>query len=330
MKFLRYIAAIKEFDDVAIELMWRSLGKDHVSLTESHWRLPQSLSSELVIDWPETYNWRPTERWMSHVKAGLGNIVKIRHAVIDQGLYSEGCVVTQFSYRGNVFPVVIDFSDYMDHICERAMKKASVYFKMQYRRGGYGDEKIIPGGYPVGSPYSYRFLPRLRDNSDKKAKLYNVYGRFGLRYSAVIRQKAIDLLSEAQDLGYQGGTQFVRNSRFLRDMARTKIGIDLPGTGDFCFRLIDYLSIGICVIGPEPRTELPVPMVSGEHIVYCKDDLSDLVSLCRRYLADDDERARIARNARDYFDRFLHRDQLARYYLCRFLIGVESFGQAGD
>ncbi len=105
-------------------------------------------------------------------------------------------------------------------------------------------------------------------------------------------------------------------------MARTKIGIDLPGNGDFCFRLIDYLSIGVCVIGPKPRTEFPVPLVDGEHIVYCKPDLSDLVPLCRRYLADDRERTRIARNARDYFDRYLHRDQLARYYLHRFFEAV--------
>jgi hypothetical protein len=254
-----------------------------------------------------------------HLLAGFRNLVRVDRTDLSDQPLSEGCVTTLFSYRGRTHRVAIDFSDYMDRICQPTLSGATLYFKMQYRRGGYGDDKIIPGGYPVSSPYAYRFLPKLRANCDVKPKRYNVYGRFGLRYSAELRQKAMASLSEANDLGYEGGTRFVRNSRYLRDMARSKIGIDLPGNGDFCFRLIDYLSIGVCVIGPRPRTELPVPLIDGEHIVYCRDDLSDLVSQCRRYLKDGDARTRIARNARDHFDRFLHRDQLARYYLNRFL-----------
>jgi len=315
----RYVNAVRNFDDVAVELLWRLGREQHNSTQPASWTLPEGLSSELLISWPATYDWEPTERWLCHLLAGFRNLVRVDRADISGHPLSEGCIVTQFSYRGRSHRVAIDFSDYMDRICQQTLKGTTVYFKMQYRRGGYGDDKIIPGGYPVSSPYGYRFLPKLRQNCDVKPKRYNVYGRFGLRYSAELRQKAMAALSEAKDLGYEGGTRFVRNSRYLRDMARSKIGIDLPGNGDFCFRLIDYLSIGVCVIGPRPRTELPVPLVDGEHIVYCRDDVSDLVSLCRRFLNDDQERARIARNARDHFDRFLHRDQMARYYLNRFL-----------
>jgi hypothetical protein len=53
--------------------------------------------------------------------------------------------------------------------------------------------------------------------------------------------------------------------------------------------------------------------------VYCADDLSDLVPLCREMIEDDRTRERIGRNARDYFDRFLHREQLGGYYLSEFL-----------
>ncbi|MBX6316107.1 MAG: glycosyltransferase family 1 protein, partial [Isosphaeraceae bacterium] len=287
------------------------------STHEPSWDLPSELASDLVIYWPTAYHWSPTVEWLNHIFISISKLVGVERAVIDQGPY-EGTVIAQFFYQGHSYRVAIDFSDYMDHICQEALEGATCYFKMQYRRDGYGDDRIVPGGYPVSSPYFYQFLSKLRQDCDQKAKLYDVYGRFGLRFSAEIRRKAIALLSAAPDLNFVGGTEFVRNSRFLRDMARTKIGIDLPGNGDFCFRLIDYLAIGVCVIRPRPRTELPIPLIPNEHIIYCHEDLSDLVPLCRRYLADDAERERIARNARNYFDRYLHREQLARYYLHQF------------
>jgi spore maturation protein CgeB len=51
------------------------------------------------------------------------------------------------------------------------------------------------------------------------------------------------------------------------------------------------------------------------HYVAVKDDLSDLVDVCRYYLSREAERAEIARSGRDFFDRYLHCDQLAAYYL---------------
>ena len=123
------------------------------------------------------------------------------------------------------------------------------------------------------------------------------------------------MLSEQSAFGFTGSTQRVRHGQSLREVAQAKICIDLPGNGDFCFRLIDYLAIGACIIGPAHRTVMHVPLVDREHLVHCEPDLSDLVSLCKRYLQDDDERRRMTSNARSYFDRYLHRDQLSAYYL---------------
>jgi hypothetical protein len=318
MDLFRYLNAIRSLDDVLVELRWR-MGKEHVLTGNYSWPLPEHLRSELAIIWPTTYNWGQADKWMRHFLVGFTNAIPVMRRTIPQEPYLEGTVVLDVSYREEMYRVAIDFSDDMDHICPRALAEATVYYKMQYRREGYGEDTIVPGGYPLCSPDSYRFLSKLRHDSDVKEKLYTIYGRFGLRYSTVLRQKAVTLLSEDRDLRYKGGHDFVRYSRYLREVARSKIGIDLPGNGDFCFRLIDYLSIGICVIGPKPRTEFPVPLRDGEQIVYCKDDLTDLVPLCHRYLADDQECNRIARNARDYFDRYLHRDQLTRYYLNQFV-----------
>jgi len=143
----------------------------------------------------------------------------------------------------------------------------------------------------------------------------DVYGRFRLDYATQLRRDAIRHLTDSADLRYVGGGGVVRYSRFLREVADAKICINLPGNGDLCFRLIDYLAVGACVIGPRLRTQLHVPLVDREHIVYTADDLSDLVPLCRRYLQDDAERERMRLATQALFDQFLCRHQLAAYYL---------------
>ena len=318
----RYIRALKRIDDLSLELLWK-FGTEHSAQASAPtWPLPEALLSDLVIYWPTAYRMNETRKWMQHLVAGLSKIVRVEFAPIPQDTCFDGCIVTHFKYRGETHRVVIDHWDYEDRICYPALREATIYFKMQHLREGYGDKRIVPGGYTVSLREHYLYLDKLRNQCDTKPKLFDVYGRFGLRFAVETRQKALSLLSEAGDFDFVGGTQFVRTSRYLRDMARSKIGIDLPGNGDFCFRLIDYLSIGVCVVGPRPKVELPEPLVDGQHIVFCKDDLSDLVPICRRLLNNDGERIRIAKNAREYFDRYVHRDQLARYYLSCFLSAV--------
>jgi hypothetical protein len=110
----------------------------------------------------------------------------------------------------------------------------------------------------------------------------------------------------------------VRYSRFLREAVRSKICIDVPGNADVCCRLVDYLAIGACVIGFKPRTEFHVPLVDGKHIVFAKPDLSDLTNLCEQFLHNIEQREQIANNARNFFDQYLHRDQIAAYYLSQY------------
>jgi spore maturation protein CgeB len=75
------------------------------------------------------------------------------------------------------------------------------------------------------------------------------------------------------------------------------------------------MAIGSCVIAYPHKARLNVPLIDRKHIVYCKEDFSDLIDLCEYYLTHDDEREQIARNAREFFDLNLHKDNLVRYYL---------------
>jgi hypothetical protein len=63
------------------------------------------------------------------------------------------------------------------------------------------------------------------------------------------------------------------------------------------------------------------------NVVYCADDLSDLVPLCARYLEDDERRESVARAAQLHFDRYLEQSQWASYYLhtaVRRLLGKDA------
>ena len=99
---------------------------------------------------------------------------------------------------------------------------------MQFLHDGFDEDSVVPGGFWPSWPSLYEYLSRLRRSSR---------GTFS----------------------YQGGLEMVRYSRYLAAAAQAKVGIDLPGLGDLCFRLIDYLAIGSCVIGPRPSTRLHTP-----------------------------------------------------------------------
>ena len=67
-------------------------------------------------------------------------------------------------------------------------------------------------------------------------------------------------------------------SQHLMDIAASKVSVDLPGNGPFCFRLLDYFAVGCLYRGCPP------------HRTYVKDDLSDLVDVCRYYVENEEAR----------------------------------------
>ena len=186
---------------------------------------------------------------------------------------------------------------------------------MQYDKSGYGLKNVVPGGYVPDGKRLYYYLNRLRFRRDKRQFEYDVFGRFGLDYSREIRERAVSLLNSQGQFRFEGGMKMVAYKDFLSDIARSKVCIDLPGLGDFCFRLVNYLAVGSCVVAYPHRTQSQIPLVDKTHILYCKDDFSDLVELCDFYVQNSDERERIASNSRDFFEMYLHKDNLVNYYL---------------
>jgi hypothetical protein len=244
--------------------------------------------------------------------AGLQQYVKSE--LVDLPQPFANIVMIQMLFNGEPHDVAIDYADRseIDRECRRV---SALYFKMQFLRGGYDDDVIVPGGFPASARTLYAYLAHLRRIRAQQRFTSDVYGRFSRRYAIETRAKAVALLSNQSIFRYEGGLDVIRYSRYLRDVAGARICIDLPGNGDFCFRLIDYLAIGSCVIGPRHSTALHAPLTDRANIIYCADDLSDLVPLCAEYLERDDDREQIAQAAQFHFDKYLEPRQWAAYCL---------------
>ena len=186
---------------------------------------------------------------------------------------------------------------------------------MQCQREGYGYRNVVPGGYVVDTPRLYMYLSKLREERDRRDFQFDVYGRVGRDFGTEVRKRALFKLENQNRFAFEGGLQILPYKDFLEETARAKVCLDLPGRGDFCFRLVNSLAIGSCVVAFPHRNKLHVPLVPGKHIVYTKPDFSDLVQRCEYYSRHPAEREEIARNAREYFDLYLHKDNLVRYYL---------------
>lgn len=279
----------------------------------SEWHLSKKRLQNVSIRWTNKYEWNEAETWVDMLLLGFRNMVKVE-IVDDIPQPYKGTVVFQTVIDGKIRNIAIGYSDYLP-IEEDCAKQCDLYFKMQYAKEGYDYANVVPGGFVPDGKRLYFHLSKLRKLRDQNQYLYDVYGRFGLDYAREIREKAVSILNAQKSFQFEGGMKKVSYHEFLNEVAQSKICIDLPGLGDFCFRLMNYLSIGTCVIAYPHRTILHVPLIDRKHIVYVKEDFSDLVELCEYYLENDDEREEIARNAREFFDLYLHKDHLVKYYL---------------
>lgn len=276
------------------------------------WKLSHEELADIEIRYPSTYEHIEAHTWFDTFLMQLRRRVKV--VITDLPQPHRGTVLIQFVKKGRVHDVAIDYSDYPD-IVEESVNRCPMYFKMQHLTKGYAYENVVPGGYVNDSWRLYLHLKRLRKMRDKRRFLFDVYGRFGLEFAKDVRGSAIELLEQQNRFMFEGGAKTVRYDKFLEEIARAKICIDLPGNGAFCFRLPTYMAIGACVIAFPHTTKMHVPLEPGKHIVYTKPDLSDLVDLCEYYLTHSEKREAICRESRRYFEENLHKDNLVNYYL---------------
>ena len=276
------------------------------------WLVTDEELDDVIIRWPATYQWPTARIWVEPLLSGFKSRARIEFVDLPQPY--RGTVIFQFAVNGESHDIAIDYSDYAE-VNQESAARCDVYFKMQHLREGYGLPNVLPGGYVAGARKLYLHLNRLRRLRDTQNFEFEVYGRFSTEFAGDTRKRAVEMLTEQQQFRFEGGLKKVSYLNFLKEIARAKICIDLPGEGDLCFRLINYLAVGACVIGPRPRTILHGALIDGVHVAYCKSDFSDLVEVCGHYLENESAREEMCRNSRRFFDDNLHPENLTAYYL---------------
>ena len=302
---------LRVWRDRAVEVTLNAVASKPQMLNPA-WQIKREELRAVTIRWPIKYQWERAHLWVDTLFYGFRRLVKVEMAELEQP-YS-GTVLFQFVVRGKAHDVAIDYSDYSE-IDEESARRCPVYFKMQHLREGYGLDHVLPGGYVPDGRKIYLHLPRLRQLRDRKDFAYDVYGRFSVEFAGEKRRRAVEILSAQKDFKFEGGLTKVSYVDFLKEIARARICIDLPGEGDFCHRLINYFAIGACVVAARPRNILNAPLIDGEHIAYTKEDFSDLVELCKFYLEHEEAREAMCLKSRRFFEQYLHKDNLTAYYL---------------
>ena len=197
-------------------------------------------------------------------------------------------------------PVIgMDLSVYgRPELYERAIQKRP--FDLVFKR-----EKIIGQDYGENVhplPMSFN-MDRVRNFSNTKK--YDV--SFWAVESWPIRSQALDILSgkfDCKDNGTGRNQKFSKYKRkgefYLEELARCKIVLNFRGGGWDTMRYWEVPAVGSFMISQKPQLEIPNNFEHQKHIVFCRDDLSDLIELCEYYLKNDTAREQIAANGKSH------------------------------
>src|SRR3989441_165952 len=313
---LRRFLAWRSWPGFAIEATARFSGQVR-AVRKAIQRLPPALRDRITVRWPRVYQWPLMSILGDQIRDMLRQRVKVVITNLPQPY--KGTILAAFEIDGRLHKVAFNMSDYPECLSEECTSKTLVTFKSQFRKEGYPQHNVVPGGYLPRSTLLYDMLPYLRWVKARGRDLFDVYGRFSMEFSPGVRGDALRQLAGTSAFRFQGGDRPVRYSRYLREVARSRVCIDLPGEGPFCCRLIEYLAVGTCVVAVPYPVRLPAALTDGIHISYCKSGLEDLIPRCQAGLDDSRQRRAMERAARAFFDRYLHRDRLSVYYLATIL-----------
>lgn len=177
-------------------------------------------------------------------------------------------------------------------------------FDLIFKREVVLDEEYPENVFALPMCFNYDLMPKL--NNDYK---YDV--AFWAVETAQIRTDALNLLQDKFDCESNGTVRnqvmkkYKRKGEFyLQEIHSAKIGLNFRGGGWDTVRLWELAGMGCFIISQRLGIEIEPPFIEGEEIIYCKDDLSDLIELCEYYLEHDEERERIAKNARTKVEKY--------------------------
>jgi hypothetical protein len=136
-----------------------------------------------------------------------------------------------------------------------------------------------------------------------------------------VRTRAFDIIHDKYDCHANGsvGKQSLKSfsyhgKTYLQHLRQSKIVLNFRGTGWDTLRYWEAVALPAFMISQKPAIEISDAFVDGEHLIYCKNDLSDLTTLIDKYLDNPTERIRMKKNATVHFNTY-HTDIARAKYI---------------
>jgi hypothetical protein len=137
-----------------------------------------------------------------------------------------------------------------------------------------------------------------------------------------IRTQALQMLQGRYDCTENGsvpGQQFRSYQRkglnYLRELSASRIACNFRGVGWDTMRYWEIPGVSAFMVTQKPGIVIPDNFAHGEHVAYCKDDLSDFISLLDYYLKNEKEREEIAANGHRHLMQYHTHTRRAEYFL---------------
>ena len=185
-------------------------------------------------------------------------------------------------------------------------------------------EKLIGKDYPENVfPFPMCFNLDLIPHGGDYEKKYDV-AFWGVE-SHPVRSEALGVLENRFDCRANGTeknqqmSKYKRKGQFyLEELKRTRLTLNFRGAGWDTLRYWEVPALGAFMLSQKPEIEIENNFVDGEHLVFIKNDLSDLIDVCEHYLDRPDLVAIMGEKASEHLRKF-HTDEIrARYVLSKF------------
>jgi hypothetical protein len=182
-------------------------------------------------------------------------------------------------------------------------------------------EMIIGKEYPQNTrPFPFGFNLERVPRTLPQQKKYDV--SFWAVESHPIRTDVLRIMEDRFDCRSNGSTmnqEFSKYKRkgayYLQELAACRIVLNFRGAGWDTLRYWETPAVGAFMLSQQPGIVIPDNFRQGQEAVFCKDDLSDLVELCRYYLDHETERETIAKHGAEWLRKYHSEDARAAYFL---------------
>ena len=196
-------------------------------------------------------------------------------------------------------------------------------FDMVFKREMLIDQDYGKNVFPL--PMSFNMDRARKIPTEKK---YQV--SFWAVESHAIRVRALDMLTNKFDCNSNGTernqkfSKYKRKGEFyLQELARCKVVLNFRGVGFDTMRYWEVPAVGSFMISQRPKFMIPNNFEHEKHVVFCQDDLSDLIGLCEYYLKNDEAREQIAVNGKNHLLKY-HTDVKRAEYIIQTIRNVHN------